>query len=102
MSVHREVRKGLGIFQFTADTKSIKSTVYPDSLQVSSVEPRDTVIMVSYSHHLIFVSRNYGVTWDQYTTPTTDFDPLDSLYLSKQDPRHLMIKSRGGDVSNDH
>ncbi|XP_064400259.1 sortilin-like [Halichondria panicea] len=93
-----EVRKSLGIFQFTDDTRSIKATVYPDSLQVSSVEPHDTVIVVSYSHHLIFVSRNYGVNWDQYTTPTTDFDPVGSLYMSKQDPRHLMIKSRGGDL----
>ena len=63
------------------------------------MEPHNTVIVVSYSQHYIFVSRNYGVDWDQYITPTTDFDPTGSLYLSERDPRHLVIKSRGGDVN---
>lgn len=94
----REVKKGLGIFQFTADDTSLKSTVHPESLQVSKVAPRNTVVVVSYTQHYIFVSRNYGRDWDQYVTPTTQFDPSGSLYLSEKDPRHLVIKSRSGDV----
>ena len=96
---HREVKKGLGIFQFNDDTEAIKSTVFPDSLRVSSVEPHSVVIVVSYSHLFLFVSRNYGKDWDRYTLPTMDFDPVGSLFLSERDPQHMVIHSRGGDVS---
>lgn len=95
---YREVRKELGIFQFNSAPLAIKSTVFPQSLQVSSVEPRNTVVVVSYSQHHLFVSRDYGVTWSQYILPTADFDPTGSLHLSALDPRHLVLKSRAGDV----
>ena len=95
----REVKKGLGIFEFDNDNSAIKSTVSPDSLQVSPAG-FNTVVVVSYSQHLLFVSRDYGKEWDQRNTPTIDFDPKSGLFLSKRNPMHMVIHSRNGDVSS--
>lgn len=69
-----------------------------DSLQVSPAGNRATVVVVSLNLFYIFVSRDFGQTWDKYSSPTVDFNPTEELYLSRTNPQHMVIRSQLGEV----
>ena len=94
-----EVLKSVGVFRFKQDSSSISTTVYPDSLQVSPVNPRSLVVVVSYDKRYIYVSRDYGATWTKYQTPSANFDPAEELHLSNHNPLHMIILDQEGKVS---
>lgn len=83
---------------FQGDHDAIKVPVMPDSLQVSPAGQRATVVVVSLNKRFIYVSRDYGKTFDQYDTPTVNFEPSDELYLSAFNPQHMVIRSQSGEV----
>lgn len=86
--------------KFEADHAAISMPVMPDSLQVSPAGDRATVVVVSLNRRYVFVSRDYGYHFDRYDTPTTNFNPTDELYLSNFNPRHMVIRSQSGEVSD--
>ena len=86
--------------KFEADRDAISDPVMPDSLQVSPAGQRATVVVVSLNRRYLFVSRDFGNHFDRYSTPTTDFDPTDDLYLSNLNPRHLVLRSHSGEVGS--
>ena len=97
--ISRTLKASIGIMKFEADHDAITMPVMPDSLQVSPAGNRATVVVVSLNRRYLFVSRDYGNHFDQYDTPTPNFDPSNELYLSNFNPRHMVIRSRSGEVS---
>ena len=87
-----------GIFRFKPDSNSISSSVMPDTLQVSPAGNMATVVVVSLDKMYVYVSRNFGQTWDRFNSPTTNFDPSKELYLSTFNPLNMVIRSRAGEV----
>ena len=94
--------KSIGIFTFKQDETSIQVPVMPDTLQVSPAGDRTTVVVVSLNRRYLFVSRDFGRTWNRYKTPTQNFNPTDELYLSGRNPQHMVIRSRSGEVHSTH
>lgn len=87
-----------GIFKFKQDQYSISSTVMPDTLQVSPAGDMATVVVVSLDKMFVYVSRNFGQSWDRFKSPTSNFDPTKDLYLSNFSPLNMVILSNMGEV----
>ena len=98
MVFFRTLKTSIGIVTFAADHNAIKLPVQPDSLQVSPAGNRATVVVVSFNKKFLFVSRDYARHFDQYGTPTVNFDPTEELYLSSYNPQHMVIRSLSGEV----
>lgn len=94
----RTLNPSLGIMKFESDSDAIGMPVFADSLQVSPAGQRATVVVVSLNRRFLYVSRNYAKNFDQYQTPTVDFDPTEELYLSSFNPQHMVVRSRTGEV----
>ena len=92
------LKPSIGIVTFQAKHDAIGLPVMPDSLQVSPAGLRATVVVVALNRLFLFVSRDYGNTFDQYKTPTPNFDPTEELYLSSSNPRHMVVRSLAGEV----
>lgn len=88
----------LGIMKFESNNKAIGVPVFADSLQVSPAGNRATVVVVSLNRRYLYVSRDYAKTFDQYKTPTVDFNPTEELYLSNFNPQHMVVRSQSGEV----
>ena len=58
----------------------------------------ETVIVVSRDKRFVYVSRNYGKTWDRFKSPTLNFDPTKEIYLSSFSPMNMVIRSNAGEV----
>ena len=95
----RALKPSIGIVTFQADHHAISLPVMPDSLQVSPAGLRATVVVVALNRLFLFVSRDFGKTFDQLKTPTVNFDPTEELYLSALNPQHMVIRSLSGEVS---
>ena len=91
--IYRTLKPSIGIFTFKSDAKGISEPVMADTLQVSPAGNRATVLVVSLNRRFLYVSRDYGQNWDKYDTPTVDFDPVEELYMSNYNPRHMVIRS---------
>lgn len=81
----------VGLFTFTPVPNAIAKPVAPDTLQVSPADDRRTAVVVSHDRHSVFVSRDTGQTWDEYSTPASEFNPSHDLYLSRHDPRNMAL-----------
>lgn len=97
----RMYKASIGIMKFEADHDAIGVPVMADSLQVSPAGQRATVVVVSLDRQSVLVSRDYGKNFNQYKAPTVNFDPTEELYLSSSNPRHMVIRSRSGEVKRD-
>ena len=96
--IYRTLNPSLGIMKFESDSKAIGVPVFADSLQVSPAGNRATVVVVSLNRRYLYVSRDYAHTFDQYKTPTVNFDPTEELYLSSVNPQYMVMRSQAGEV----
>ena len=56
------------------------------------------LVAVSITKMFLFVSRDGGRRWTRYSLPSSRFDPTNNLYLSRKNPRHMVLLTDNGKV----